>query len=224
MALGKRTALDERVGRTPLLLRYSVASAAVSSVTPSRRASEARIAATRALNRFFSHLPNRIQIVQCVELYWRAVVEFIGGLLISALGHERRSPWPLPISALRSRSARPEPHCILQDARLVSAYPKCAASISSAARRIPRAPSALRADQLSLALANWPIGHASWCYSPRAVVVVLARRHLLDPCVGGKQAALLLRIDADRRLPGQRANSVQHVLRSDPGVLVARCS
>ena len=79
-------------------------------------------------------------------------------------------------------------------------------------------------NQLERAPDHWPLRHASRCYSSRAVVVVLARRRLLDPWFGGKQAALLLRIDADRRLPGQRANSVQHVLRSDPGVLVARCS
>ena len=106
---------------------------------------------------------------------------------------------------------------------MAAPYPKCAASIAKRGEENPSR-SLLLHRPANLPLANRPLRHSSRCYSSRAVVVVLARRRLLDPWFGGKQAALLLRIDADRRLPGQRANSVQHVLRSDPGVLVARCS
>jgi AcrR family transcriptional regulator len=52
-------------------------------------------------------------------------------------GHDRLSLPPLSISALPSRTGRPELHSALQEARLASPYPTCAASIPSAATRIP---------------------------------------------------------------------------------------
>jgi hypothetical protein len=61
--------------------------AGTSSVTPSPSRIEGKNRGDEALNSFFSHLPNRIQIVQRVELNWRAVVEFIGRFLIPAWGH-----------------------------------------------------------------------------------------------------------------------------------------
>jgi hypothetical protein len=87
MALGTRTALDERVAARPAPAVVSRQRGGIERhAIPSRIGGNNR--GDEALNRFFSHLPNRIQIVQRVQLNWRAAVELIERFLIPAWGHK----------------------------------------------------------------------------------------------------------------------------------------